>query len=59
MTYRTGRRNGQFYELLDDGEVIATYPVAEALMNEKLLGAIKRNSWEPIQNGEEIEGEHE
>lgn len=56
MTYRTGRRNGQAYEVLDDGKVIASYPVTEALANEKLMSAIKRNNWEPIHNGEEITG---
>lgn len=52
---REGRRNGQVYEVIEDGVILATYPIKDAVMNEKLVSAIKRNGWGPIYNGEGID----
>lgn len=43
-----GRVNGDAYELVQHGVVIASYPLEEAKTDAKLQAAIKRNSWERV-----------
>lgn len=52
-----GRRNGQTYEVVEGDRVILSYGLAEALADDKLAAAIKRNKWPPIlAEGEVIGG---
>lgn len=43
-----GRVNGDTYELIQHGVVIASFPLEEAKVDPKVQAAIKRNSWEKI-----------
>ncbi len=49
-----GRRSddGQFYELVQFGEVRQRIPLAEAHANQKLQRAIQRNGWEPLNHAD-------
>lgn len=40
-----GRVNGEFYELVQRGEVRQRIPLAEAHADEKLKKAIRQNGW--------------
>lgn len=43
-----GRRNGDAYELVENGAVRRSIPIREALADDKLAAAIQRNKWQPI-----------
>ncbi len=44
----TGRVNGQVYELVQNGAVKQSIPLAEAHANPKLQATIARMKWEPL-----------
>jgi hypothetical protein len=43
-----GRVNGEFYELVQKGEVRQRIPLADAHADERFKAAIKVNNWEPL-----------
>ncbi len=43
-----GRVNGAVYELLQNGTVIDTRPLADAHADEKFKRAIQRNGWQEL-----------
>ena len=40
--------DGTAYELVQGGEVVQTITLDDARRNEKLIAAIKRNSWQEV-----------
>lgn len=45
-----GRKSadGQFYELVQDGTVRQSIPIADVHADEKMKAAIVKNKWEPL-----------
>ena len=53
-----GRRNGKRYEIVQGATVTASYSLQEAVSDEKLAAAIRRNKWQPVLSpGEVIDGD--
>lgn len=53
-----GRRNGSRYEIVRGTAVSASYGLQEAVADQKLAAAIKRNKWQPVLSpGEVIDGD--
>lgn len=43
-----GRVNGNFYELVQYGEVRQSLPIAEVRENQRFLETIRKNKWQAI-----------
>lgn len=53
-----GRRKGNRYEIVQGDVVSASYSLREAVDDQKLAAAIKRNKWQPVLSpGEVIDGD--